>query len=76
MGEGGFLHVIPDAAAAVPEIGLDEFGHIANGQGDVTEALGPELPEDDLQDEFAVQGHQGLGDDLGHRGQADAFTAG
>jgi hypothetical protein len=57
-------------------VGLNQVGHVAHGQGDVPKTMVLKLPEDNLQDGFAVQRHQGFGNDLGHRRQAHAFAAG
>ena len=58
----GFKRVIDMLAefAAVPEIGLDQLGDVAHGQGDTSEAMSPELTEDNLEDGFTSRGTSGL----------------
>jgi len=66
--EGGGLVGVLDVEAvlgAILEEGAHEPGHVSDRQGDVVDAGGFHLVEEDLEDGFVANGHHGFGEDAG-----------
>ncbi len=75
---GGFVGVldVEIVLGAVLEEGAHEPGHVTDGEGDVVDAGGFHLVEQDLEDGFVANGHHGFGEDAGVGGEAGAFASG
>lgn len=66
--EGSFFVGVLDVEAvlgAVLEEGAHESGEVADGEGDVVDAGGFHLVEEDLEDGFVANGHHWFGEDTG-----------
>ena len=64
---GGFVGVldVEVVVAAILEEGAHEPGEVPDSQGDVVDAGGFHLVEEDLEDGFVADGHHGFGEDAG-----------
>ncbi len=77
--EGGVFVGVLDVEAvlgAVLEEGAHEAGEVPDGEGDVVDAGGFHLVEEDFEDGFVANGHHWFGEDGGVGGEAGAFASG
>ena len=75
---GGLVGVldVEVVLGAILEEGAHESGHVSDGEGDVVDAGGFHLVEEDLEDGFVGDGHHRFGEDAGVGGEAGAFASG